>query len=114
MINNIKDYEESLISLSSSINPFVSQPVGASMMNTMNEAASGDLIYLYLPDVYKSVDIKDNLINSVMSLIKSKHFKLLDEEAYLIKKSQHCTNLYDHYRNSAPNKPILGTTGCKY
>lgn len=96
LINNIKDYEESLLNLSSSVNPFVTQPIGLSM-NNMNEVPA-DLIYLYLPDVYKSVDIKDNLINSVMSLIKTKHFKLLDEEAYLIKKSQQCTNLYDHYR----------------
>ncbi|RNA34288.1 sacsin [Brachionus plicatilis] len=98
LINNIKDYEESLVSLSSSLNPFVSQPSVGLSINAMANEASTDLIYLYLPDVYKSADIKDNLINSVMSLIKTKHFKLLDEEAYLIKKSHQSANLYDHYR----------------
>ncbi|CAF0746878.1 unnamed protein product [Brachionus calyciflorus] len=99
LINNIKDYEESLISLSSSLNPFVSSQTSATISSSLlNDTSSNDLVYLYLPDIYKSVDIKDNLINSVMTLIKTKQFKILDEDAYLIKKSQHSPNLYDHYR----------------
>ena len=87
-------------------------------------STSSDLIYLYLPEQFKSAEIKENLISSISSLIKSsKQIKLLDEEAYLMRKvavnnaaaaaaavvsnnstssspvpSQHHSNIFDHYR----------------
>lgn len=47
---------------------------------------SSDSIYLYLPELYKSVEIKDNLISSVATLVKNRPIKILDEEAYLMRK----------------------------
>lgn len=114
LITNIKDYEESLINLSllsnGPINQFIpnnSPPTSASdpslpKMEDLN-LDNSDNIYLYLPELYKSVEIKDNLINSVMTLVKNRQIKILDEEAYLMRKvnstkNQTNNNIYDHYR----------------
>ena len=114
----IKDYEESLINISSlgngglaSMAPFISSSSPPSSSTTLNGKHSGstthvntnglneasmaaavadenspDHIFLYLPELYKSIEIKDNLIGSVMTLVKNRQIKILDEEAYLMRK----------------------------
>ena len=83
-------------------------------LHTNGASASGghnEAICLYLPDLYKSVEIKENLVNSVLTLVKSRPLKILDEEAYLMRKvnagkasaqsastSTSLANIYDHYR----------------
>ena len=142
----VKDYEENLVSsnFNNSTSPFVTSPASSSANSSptksplidakihqnlmssaaMNEALaaenSTDFIFLYLPEIYKSIEIKDNLINSVMTLVKNRQIKILDEEAYLMRKvavtaaaavasttnGQHIPtnnknqiyNIYDHYR----------------
>jgi hypothetical protein len=47
---------------------------------------SNEFIFLYLPEINKSLDIKDSLVNSVMTLVKNRQIKILDEEAYLMRK----------------------------
>ena len=87
----------------------------------INIENSSEFIYLYLPELYKSSEIKDNLISSVMTLIKNRQIKNLDDESYLAHKlslsSASTTtttssstsngkstskgpsnNIYDHYR----------------
>ena len=63
---------------------------------------SSECIFLYFSDIYQSSEIKDNLINSVITLVKSKQVKILDEEAYLTHKAAIASNpkhnIYDHYR----------------
>lgn len=103
----IKDYEESLAAVGS-LSPFVNnspQSSPPSANGAKNGASrsppsesppkqeppvfdlnSSDSIYLYLPELYKSVEIKDNLINSVATLVKNRQIKILDEEAYLMRK----------------------------
>jgi hypothetical protein len=101
---------------------------GSSNMSeaSMSDENSSDHILLYLPELYKSIEIKDNLIGSVMTLVKNRQIKILDEEAYLMRKvaiaanaaatsnlaqqqqqqqQQHAStnpkppnNIYDHYR----------------
>jgi hypothetical protein len=108
----IKDYEESLISMSSvstsqgnkpTLTPFITSSSNNTSNGPSTSAVNGKSpiretiklddsienssdIYLYLPELYKSIEIKDNLINSVMSLVKNKQIKILDEEAYLMRK----------------------------
>ena len=104
----IKDYEENLISLNPS-NQGLNGLNGTPFINTTNGQSptskspvidpkfnsdvllngtenSSDYIFLYLPEAYKSAEIKDNLLNSVMTLVKNKQIKILDEEAYLMRK----------------------------
>lgn len=69
---------------------------------------SDSYIYLYLPEQYKSPEIRENLIGSIQTLIKSKQIKMLDEEGFLAMRKQHQqanvngtqknSNLFDHYR----------------
>ena len=127
----IKDYEDRLIKISgngsnSLLNPFISNTnsqIGSSESTNqpsspIKEAKisfenSTECIYLYLPQLYTSIDIKDNLINSVMTLVKNRQIKILDEEAYLMRKVAiasnqsdsisnqskiQTNNIYDHYR----------------
>jgi len=112
----IKDYEENLINVNSSLGtngtmhtngttssaPFIASasngqsPTSKSPVsdpkfinNSDNIAGvenSSDYIFLYLPETYKSPEIKDNLLNSVLTLVKNKQIKILDEEAYLMRK----------------------------
>jgi hypothetical protein len=128
----IKDYEESLINISSlgngglpSMNAFILSSSQTTVNSTgtssasssstssptfngngkilssngnhpsLNEASieaavadenSSEYIFLYLPELYKSIEIKDNLIGSVMTLVKNRQIKILDEEAYLMRK----------------------------
>ena len=58
----------------------------ASMAAAVADENSSDHIFLYLPELYKSIEIKDNLIGSVMTLVKNRQIKILDEEAYLMRK----------------------------
>lgn len=140
LISIVKDYEESLTSVGASL-PATSPTTGAflngtktngvdptptGMTNTSplidDTASSGDSVFVYLPELYKSVEIRDNLINAVMTLIKNKQIKILDEEAYLMRKvaaaataaqsqaqsattngngsakSPQTNNIFDHYR----------------
>ena len=109
----VKEYEESLASYNlsggshaNSTSPFVgnntsnsgSSSSGSSPNKSLNGVdklnASGlpdaldsnEFIFLYLPEIYKSSDIKDSLVNSVMTLVKNRQIKILDEEAYLMRK----------------------------
>jgi len=108
----IKDYEENLINVNAmgmngqngSANgstPFInlsnghqSPPIAKSPVTDAKfpdiipagGADSSDYIFIYLPEAYKSPEIKDNLLNSVMTLVKNKQIKILDEEAYLMRK----------------------------
>lgn len=137
LISIIKDYEDSLATIGS-LSPFInnnngttSSPLNGKMNGTpsspsesppkqgLNEPVtlidqnSTDSIYLYLPELYKSVEIKDNLINSVGTLVKNRQIKILDEEAYILRKvtssnpptsngsspnKPQSNNIYDHYR----------------
>jgi len=132
----VKDYEDNLStsSYTNGASPFVASPASgsslnsspgksspqqANLMDSLNAEAASDFIYLYLPEVYKSAEIKDNLINSVMTLVKNRQIKILDEEAYLMRKvavaaaaavaanagsppsnnkNSPVYNIYDHYR----------------
>lgn len=144
LMSIVKDYEENLVSsnFNNSTSPFVTSPASSSTNSSptksplidskihpnlissaaMNEALaaenSTDFIFLYLPEIYKSIEIKDNLINSVMTLVKNRQIKILDEEAYLMRKvavtaaaavqsstngiptnnKNQIYNIYDHYR----------------
>ena len=139
LLTIIKDYEENLINISplgsnGNLNdltkPFImnktpsspttpTAPASVSLndlkLNDLNNDLNNlsDNIYLYLPELYKSVEIRDNLINSVITLIKNKQIKILDEEAYLMRKvSMSLTNgsntstttptknnnIFDHHR----------------
>jgi hypothetical protein len=110
----IKDYEENLINVNSSLGtngtihtngttssaPFITSANGQSptskspvsdpkFVNSDSITGvenSSDYIFLYLPETYKSPEIKDNLLNSVLTLVKNKQIKILDEEAYLMRK----------------------------
>ena len=104
----IKDYEEKIISLNVNghnnlLNPFL---FNTSLQNSDQSISlidnSSECIFLYFSDIYQSSEIKDNLINSVITLVKSKQVKILDEEAYLTHKAAIASNpkhnIYDHYR----------------
>lgn len=60
--------------------------IGDPSSTTAFDLNSSDAIFLYLPELYKSVEIKDNLISSVATLVKNRPIKILDEEAYLMRK----------------------------
>lgn len=100
----IKDYEESLAAVGS-LPPFVSSspPPSSAKNGAANGAApssptesppridpaelnASDAIFVYLPELYKSGDIKDSLISSVAALAKNRQIKTLDEETYLMRK----------------------------
>lgn len=93
----IKDYEESLAAIGAS-SPFVASSASSSTQSSPSSAKlngtssptdsptkqehppafdfnSADSIYLYLPEIYKSVEIKDNLINSVATLVKNRQIR---------------------------------------
>jgi hypothetical protein len=90
----------------------------ASIAAAVADENSSEYIFLYLPELYKSIEIKDNLIGSVMTLVKNRQIKILDEEAYLMRKVAiaaaaastastastdtkilpKSNNIYDHYR----------------
>lgn len=115
----IKDYEDNLknISPSSLLHPFLSNSSAKSSSPDKPSSPthevkahtfenSSECIYLYLPELYKGIEIKDNLINSVMTLVKNRQIKILDEEAYLMRKvavasnqsKNQTNNIYDHYK----------------
>ncbi len=132
----VKDYEDNLSTsgYTNGASPFVASPASNSSTNSspnkffplqtnlidsMNAEALSDFIYLYLPEIYKGAEIKDNLINSLMTLVKNRQIKILDEEAYLMRKvavaaatavaassaggspngkNPQVYNIYDHYR----------------
>ena len=134
----MREYEENLVKLigTTAATPFISATNGHHGQATTTSSTTGtsakpgmftfsqellndnpDNIYLYLPELYKTLEIKENIINSVKQVNKSKNVVILDEEAYLARKiaaqmnsqqqQQHVntmngttnnSNIYDHYK----------------
>lgn len=60
--------------------------LNADKLNIPDNLDGSEFIFLYLPEIYKGSEIKDSLVNSVMTLVKNRQIKILDEEAYLMRK----------------------------
>jgi hypothetical protein len=116
LLTLIKEYEENLIAVSTLNNqslPFIVQTNGMASTTVHNHSQmpksqpNDDSMYIYLPELYRTSDVKDHLVTSVKAILKTtRPIVVLDEDAYLQRKissttgqqQQQQTQIYDHYR----------------